>query len=67
MTVLEMRMNGAGQQQVSPNPIDQSSHAAAPEAHNEQVNSKHVLLFVAFLMLTIYGLKILGRVIKRVE
>jgi hypothetical protein len=67
MTVLEMRMNGAGQQTVSPNPIDQSSHAAAPEAHNDGVNGKHIVLFIAFLMLAIYGLKILGRVIKRVE
>lgn len=66
MTVLDLKLNGSTYQP-SANPIDQSSHASAPEQHNSQVNGMHVLLFIAVLMIAIYGLKILGRVIKNVE
>lgn len=66
MTVLEMRLNGSNVQP-SANPTNQASHAAAPEAHNMAVEGVHILFVIGFIMLLIYGLKILGRVIKRVE
>lgn len=63
MTTLEMKMNG-GNLQPSDNPTNQASHAAAPEYHNGEIKDLHVIFVIAVLMLLVYGLKVLGRVIK---
>lgn len=67
MTVLDMRLNGGSTYQPSANQTDQASHAAAPEAHNDAIKAEHILLVVAVFMIAIYGLKVLGRVIKSVK
>lgn len=61
-----MKVNGTSIQPSS-NPTDQASHANAPEYHNMAVEGKHVLFVVAAIMVFIYGLKVLGRVVKRAE
>jgi hypothetical protein len=66
MTSLEMKVNGASIQP-SANPTDQASHASAPEHHNMAVQGGHIVLVVAVIMILIYGLKVLGRVVKRAE
>ena len=66
MTTLEMRVNGATPQ-ASASQTDQASHAAAPEYHNLAISAEHILLVIAVFMLAIYGLKVLGRVVRRAE
>lgn len=63
MTVLEMKMNG-NNLQPSNDPTKQASHAAAPEHHNAEISGHHVIGVIAVFMLLIYGLKVVGRVMK---
>lgn len=67
MTVFEMRMNNSAASNLQQSPVDQASHAAAPQQHNSQTSAGHVLIIIAVIMIAIYGLKILGRVIKHAE
>lgn len=66
-TMIEMRMNsGSGVTQTS-DPVDQSSHASSPTHFNAPSTGTEVVFALGFLMVAIYGVKVLGRVIKRAE
>lgn len=62
-TSIERKMYGSNVQPTD-NPINQASHAAAPEQHNAEIQGGHVILVIATLMVGIYGLKVLGRCMK---
>lgn len=64
-TMLELKTSGGNLPQSSSNPQDQSSYSSSPTHHNAPSTGEEIVIVLGVLMVSIYGFKVLGRVIKR--